>query len=182
MSKDNTDTLDTPDGSKQPTPKANAVNNHVDKPFVEVWERIYDNPLDDDGNKKPNTLLGNFWIVEKILDDMYSEQFIGLRSQDSQLYFVEGREVSFHNGGTRYTIKPLPELTSLIQVNDMLATNSKPSTGNSDASSESMLKEARIEELERMKKDLVFLGWGAEPLAASVQNRIKSLKEELNNG
>ena len=73
----------------------------------EIYKRVYDNPKNEDGTDKENELLGTFDITQQIFEDSYSEQFIGTRQEDGKKYLVEGKEVSFANGGIRYSITEL---------------------------------------------------------------------------
>lgn len=79
---------------------------------VKVYSRIYDGEkagFSDDS--RPNSLLGTFTIEQQLTEDMYSEQFIGIRKEDGKRYLVDGREVSgMYNpkmGGMRYSITEL---------------------------------------------------------------------------
>lgn len=72
----------------------------------EIYERIYDNPIDKDGNNKPNRKLGKFKVIQQIFEDFYSEEFIG--EMDGEKYLIRGIEVSgMYNpekGGVRYEV------------------------------------------------------------------------------
>lgn len=78
---------------------------------MEVYERIYDNPLNEDGTEKPNKLLGSFDLVDGSMDD-YSYEVI-VKDKSGELYILSGREVSglYHpkEGGTRHFIEKLTE-------------------------------------------------------------------------
>lgn len=70
-----------------------------------IYERDYDNPKDENGKAKPNTLLGKFRVLQQISEDSYSEEFIGLKG--GKKYLVIGSEVSGYNGGMRYRVEEL---------------------------------------------------------------------------
>lgn len=76
---------------------------------MKIFERIYDNPINKDGSKKPNKLLGYFNILEGNMDD-YSFVAYGKRN-DGEIYKIIGTEVSgfYHpnEGGTRIRIEKL---------------------------------------------------------------------------
>ena len=67
----------------------------------------YDRDYNDDGSMRDNRYLGTFEVVQVISDDMYSEEFIGIRQEDLKLYLVKGKEVCGMGGGTRYSIVEL---------------------------------------------------------------------------
>lgn len=77
-----------------------------------VFERMYDNPKNEDGTDKPNKLIGEFEVVEWLHEDMYESQFIGL--MDDEIYLVTETEVSGYSqpelGGSRFSIKKLTAL------------------------------------------------------------------------
>lgn len=77
----------------------------------EIYKRVYDAPVDKDGKEKPNELLGTFEVLQQISEDMYEEQFIGIRKEDGKKYLVTGTEVSdLYNpgvGGMRYEINEI---------------------------------------------------------------------------
>jgi hypothetical protein len=66
----------------------------------ELFERYYDNPVDNDGNQKPNKSLGTYDIIEILESDFYNSMRIA-KSADNKIYLVIEREVSGYNGGTR---------------------------------------------------------------------------------
>lgn len=72
---------------------------------MKVYERIYDNPLREDGTRKPNTYLGNYKIIQTLWVDSYSSQRIG--KKDGEIYLIEEIEVSGHNGGSRFAVTKL---------------------------------------------------------------------------
>lgn len=73
---------------------------------MQVYERIYDNPVDIDGNQKPNKFLGEFTITQTIFEDFYSGKWIGVK--DDKTYLIEQHEVSGFRvpgrGGSRFTV------------------------------------------------------------------------------
>ena len=71
---------------------------------AEIFERVYDDPIDSNGADKPNQLLGTFTVEKLIIDDTYRECFIGVRQEDRKKYLINGFEVSGRNGGMRYHI------------------------------------------------------------------------------
>ena len=75
---------------------------------VKIYERVYDNPLNKDGTKKPNKLLGNFQIKGGLPND-YAYTCYGYKNHN--LYRITGREISgyFHpnEGGTKHFITPI---------------------------------------------------------------------------
>lgn len=76
---------------------------------MEIYERLYDNPLNRDGSFKENKLLGDFEILEVIHEDLYSSKQIATSS--GKVYLITEKEVSGVNGGSRFEVK---ELKSLI--------------------------------------------------------------------
>ena len=77
-----------------------------------IYERVYDNPKNEDGTEKPNKLLGEFEIVDGEMND-YSYEIIVRSKEDNELYILYGREVSgyYHQGegGTRNMLQKLTE-------------------------------------------------------------------------
>lgn len=76
---------------------------------MKIYERIYDNPLNEDGTEKENKFLGDFKIIETIEEDEYSSKRIGVKNK--KIYFIEEIEISFRNGGSRFFVTELKGLT-----------------------------------------------------------------------
>jgi len=78
--------------------------------YIKIYERIYDEPKDKDGNEKPNKLLGEFKIIYGEMDGKmdYAFSLIGISKEDGFLYNIIGDEVSgyYHKGqgGTKCRI------------------------------------------------------------------------------
>lgn len=86
----------------------------------ELFERYYDNPVDSDGNQKPNKSLGFFEIIETLESDFYNSMHI-VKSADNKIYLVIEREISGYNGGSRLRlleIKNLRHLTTRQEENN----------------------------------------------------------------
>lgn len=66
---------------------------------MKIYKRYYDNPKKKDGSLKENELLGDFTIIEALVDGGYSSIKIGA-SNDVPYLIIES-EVTGHNGGTR---------------------------------------------------------------------------------
>jgi hypothetical protein len=66
----------------------------------ELFECNYDNPIDKDGNKKPNRSLGVFNIIETLESDFYNSLRLVI-SENGVLFLVVEREVGGFYGGTR---------------------------------------------------------------------------------
>ncbi len=77
---------------------------------VKLYERIYDEPLNSDGTKKPNKLLGTFKIQDGLPDD-YSYTCYGYKNH--KLYKITGREISdfYHKGqgGIKHFVTPIED-------------------------------------------------------------------------
>ena len=73
---------------------------------------MYDNPKNPDGSDKENALLGEFDLVDGIMDD-YAYEVIVRSKDDGELYILNGREVSGYRnpgkGGTRHFLELLKE-------------------------------------------------------------------------
>lgn len=70
-----------------------------------IYERIYDNPINPNGNKKPNKCLGTFKILQTIREDTYSSLKIGIKEGKNPLiYMIEEVEVLFVNAGSKFKI------------------------------------------------------------------------------
>ena len=78
----------------------------------ELFERYYDNPVDNDGNQKPNKSLGAYEIIENLESDFYNSMRIA-KSADNKIYLVIEREVSGCNGGTRTRILEIKNVRHL---------------------------------------------------------------------
>ena len=79
---------------------------------MKIYKRIYDNPIDESGNEKPNELLGEFDLIDGDMND-YSYEVIVKSKETGELFILFGREVSgFYNkglGGTSHTIEKLTD-------------------------------------------------------------------------
>ena len=69
---------------------------------MEIFERVYDNPLKKDGTPKENKKIGEFEIVKTISEDFYTSKRIGLK--DGKKYIIEEYEVCGFNGGSRLEV------------------------------------------------------------------------------
>lgn len=80
---------------------------------MKIYERIYDNPIDKNGNEKPNNFLGEFKIIEEIFEDFYSGKWIGIK--DNKVFLISQHEVSGmqnpERGGSRFVVEELKSLT-----------------------------------------------------------------------
>ena len=84
---------------------------------TKVYERIYDEPLNEDGTKKPNKLLGTFDIEDGLPLD-YGYTCYGVKGQ--KLYKIFGQEISYKNGGTKHHISEItesPDVKAYIKFN-----------------------------------------------------------------
>ena len=77
---------------------------------MKIFERVYDNPLNEDGTNKPNKYLGNFEIIK---GDMNDYSYVVYAKKGKSLYKISGREVSgyYHpkEGGTKNFIENLTD-------------------------------------------------------------------------
>lgn len=78
----------------------------------ELFERYYDNPVDNDGNQKPYKSLGAYEIIENLESDIYNSMRIA-KSADNKIYLVIEREVSGYNGGTRLRLLQIKNVRHL---------------------------------------------------------------------
>ena len=69
---------------------------------MEIFKRVYDNPLKKDGTPKENKKLGDFEIIKTISEDFYTSKRIGIK--DGKKYLIEEYEVSGFNGGSRFEV------------------------------------------------------------------------------
>lgn len=78
---------------------------------MKIYERIYDNPIKEDGMEKENKFLGEFDLLDGDMND-YSYECI-VKDKDGELFILHGKEVSgYYNpekGGTRHFLEPLKE-------------------------------------------------------------------------
>ena len=78
---------------------------------MKIYKHAYDNPQNEDGTYKENTLLGEFELVDGSMDS-YSYSVI-VKDDKGELFILTGTEVSgYYNpgkGGTRNRIEPLKE-------------------------------------------------------------------------
>jgi len=72
-----------------------------------IYWMNYDRDHNDDGSMRKNEYLGTFTVEQQISEDTYSEEFIGIRNEDSKKYLVKGSERSGIGGGTRYSINEI---------------------------------------------------------------------------
>ena len=76
-----------------------------------IYERIYDNPSNDNGTKKPNKLLGKFKIIDGGTGG-YSFVCYGINS-NNEIFKITGVETSFlrdkYNAGTRIFLEKLSD-------------------------------------------------------------------------
>lgn len=78
---------------------------------MEIYVRNYDNPKNEDGTMKPNKLLGDFEIIETLMEDAYCSERIG--TSEGKVYLITEKEVSgrFNNmGGSRFEVSELKTL------------------------------------------------------------------------
>lgn len=80
---------------------------------MKVYRRIYDNPLYPDGSEKPNDCLGVFEIVDEVYVDDYASMRIG--KKDSIFYAITEYEVTGSNGGSRFEVHPLTNLSNILK-------------------------------------------------------------------
>jgi hypothetical protein len=73
---------------------------------TKIYERIYDNPINKDGTKKPNKLLGTFQIKGGLPND-YGYTCYGYKNH--KLYKIVGKEVSYQDGGTKHFVHPIED-------------------------------------------------------------------------
>ena len=92
---------------------------------MDIYERVYDEPIDKDGQPKENKLLGSFELVDGNMDD-YSYDVI-VKDIKGELYILHGREVSgFYEpgrGGTRHTLERLRDnyyVLTFLKHNNLL--------------------------------------------------------------
>lgn len=87
---------------------------------MKIYERVYDNPNNKDGTKKPNKFLGDFEILETLFIGFYSSQRIG--AKNGKIYLITEKEVSgFRNperGGSRFNFRELKSLLPKNQEKD----------------------------------------------------------------
>ena len=85
------------------------INSQTKESKMKVYQRAYDNPLDKDGNKKPNKFLGSFKITKTIMEDFYAGKWVG--EKDGKSYLITETEVSgMYNpgmGGSRFEVDEL---------------------------------------------------------------------------
>ena len=88
---------------------------------MKIYKYVYDKDADDDGQKKPNELLGEFEIVGDMSD--YSYDVIGYK--DGKVFNINGKEVSFlrdpYHAGTRNFVEiNKPCTTQLADIDRLL--------------------------------------------------------------
>lgn len=82
---------------------------------MKIYERVYDNPLNKDGTKKDNKLLGDFELIEGNMDD-YS-YVCYLKDNNGEVYRLVGTEVSgFYNPNLGGTINRITKLSETEDV------------------------------------------------------------------
>lgn len=80
---------------------------------MKIYQRIYDNPKNEDGTEKTNKFLGDFEIIEILSEDAYSSERIGVIN--GKVFLISEIEVSGrigNLGGSRFEIKELTSLTT----------------------------------------------------------------------
>jgi len=79
---------------------------------MEIYKRIYDKPLNEDGSVKENELLGDFEIIEVLVEGAYESKRLGTLNE--KVYLITETEVSGRynasKGGSQFEVK---ELTSV---------------------------------------------------------------------
>ena len=87
---------------------------------MKIYKYVYDKDADDDGQKKPNELLGEFEIVGDMSD--YSYDVIGYK--DGKVFNITGKEVSFlrdpYHAGTRNFVEINKPCTTQLADMDRL--------------------------------------------------------------
>lgn len=69
--------------------------------------KVYDRFYDDQSKQGNATLLGEFEVIEHILEDGWDELFIGRNVSTGEICLIKGSEVCFVNSGIAYTVYPL---------------------------------------------------------------------------
>ena len=78
--------------------------------IIEIYERLYDNPMLPDGQEKPNKFLGKFQVIQVINQNMYCSITIGRMINTNDIYLIQEIEVWGYNGGSRFEITKLNNL------------------------------------------------------------------------
>ena len=74
--------------------------------------KIYDRFYDDQTKQKNAKLLGEFQVIEQIMEDGYDELFIGRNIESGDICLIKGYEVCYYNSGMGYAVYPLKNLLS----------------------------------------------------------------------
>jgi hypothetical protein len=78
---------------------------------MKIYQRVYDNPLNKDGTKKTNKLLGEFELLEGNMEDYSYKVYV--KDKNGEVYKLTGVEVSGYlhpnEGGTRHILTKLSE-------------------------------------------------------------------------
>jgi len=82
---------------------------------MNIYKRIYDNPLNEDGSEKENELLGDFEIIEVLSQGAYESKRIG--RADGTVYLITETEVSgIYNpskGGSQFKVDKIASVRAV---------------------------------------------------------------------
>lgn len=90
----------------------------TDKKTFTIYEREYDNPLNADGTKKPNELLGEVEIVCTLSGGSPHDGYRGewIVEKEGEIYMLDKVEVSFVNGGSRFGLTKLDGICRKVEA------------------------------------------------------------------
>lgn len=80
-----------------------------EKLVKEIYERVYDDKsLGNNGFG--GKYLGNFEVIQQVMEDGWTEVFVGRKIEDDQIYLIMSGEVTGFNSGSIYEVYPLYSL------------------------------------------------------------------------
>jgi len=83
--------------------------------FIDVYDRDYDNPYNDDGTEREKKLLGRFWFIETLEDGLYDSIRIAMK-EEGGIYLVIENEVSGYKGGSRTRVIKIKSLDGKHEI------------------------------------------------------------------
>ena len=76
---------------------------------MKYYKRYYDNPNKADGTAKPNELLGDFTVVETLVEGGYESIRIAKNEDENPVLMIE-HEVTGYIGGSRLEVLNIEKL------------------------------------------------------------------------
>lgn len=75
---------------------------------TKIYSMVYDNP--ERGNNGLGEFLGEFRKVKQLREDIYVDDFVGVKTDTGEVCVILSEEVCGLGGGIKYEVIPISEL------------------------------------------------------------------------